>query len=31
MRVIRWVGRYLKRVACALLNIKCGADSNSKA
>ena len=31
MKVIKWFGRYLKRIACAVLNIKCGPDCNCKA
>ena len=31
MRVLKWFGRYLKRIVCAILNIKCGADCNCKA
>ena len=31
MKVIRWFGRYLKRVLRALLNMKCGDDCKGKA
>jgi len=31
MKIVKWFGRYLKRIACAILNIKCGADCNCKA
>ena len=31
MRIVKWIWRYLKRIVCAVLNIKCGADCNCKA
>jgi hypothetical protein len=31
MKVIKWFGRYLKRIVCAVLNMKCGVDCNCKA
>ena len=31
MRVVKWLWRYFKRIICAILNVKCGADCNCKA
>ena len=31
MRIVKWLWRYLKRIVCAILNIKCSAECNCKA
>jgi hypothetical protein len=31
MKIIKWLGRYLKRIGCAILNKHCGPECNCKA
>jgi len=31
MKIIKWLGRYLKRIGCAILNKHCGPNCNCKA